>query len=84
MTLPLSEREATCFPIVQYADDTLLFLEACPRQLMMLKSLLNTMAESIGLKVNDQKSSIYPINIGHEKMEILAQTFGCQIGSYPQ
>jgi hypothetical protein len=52
LTLPLPERCGTDFPIVQYADDTLLFLEACPRQLMALKSLLNTFAESTGLRVN--------------------------------
>jgi hypothetical protein len=67
---------------VQYADDTLLFLEACPRQLMLLKSLLNTFADSTGLKVNYQKSSIYPINVDQDKMKILALTFGCQIGVY--
>jgi hypothetical protein len=45
LALPLSDRCGTEFPIVQYAD-TLLFLEACPRQLMTLKALLNTFAES--------------------------------------
>jgi hypothetical protein len=32
--------------------------------------------------VNYQKSNIYPVNVELEKMEILAQTFGRQIGSY--
>jgi hypothetical protein len=45
--------------------------------------LLNTFAESTGLRVNYQKSSIYPINVSDEKMEFLAQTFDCQIGTYP-
>jgi hypothetical protein len=44
---------------------------------------LNTFAESTGLRVNYQKSNIYPINVSNEKMEILAQTFDCQIGTYP-
>jgi hypothetical protein len=83
LTLPLPERCGTDLPIVKYAYDTLLFLEACPRQLLSLKSLLNAFADSIGLRVNFNKSNIYPINVDQEKMEILAQTFGCKIGSYP-
>jgi hypothetical protein len=68
------------FPIIQYTDDTLLILEACPRQLLTLKSLLNIFADSTGLKVNYQKSNIYPLNVEPGKMEILARTFDCQIG----
>jgi hypothetical protein len=49
------------------ADDTLLFLEACPRQLLALKAMLNTFAASIGLRVNFQISNIYPINVDMEK-----------------
>jgi hypothetical protein len=37
LTLPQAQRCGTEFPIVQYADDTLMFLEACPKQLMALK-----------------------------------------------
>jgi hypothetical protein len=50
---------------------------------MALKSLLNTFVASTGLRVNFQKSNIYPVNVEQKKMEILAQTYGCQIGSYP-
>jgi hypothetical protein len=83
LSLHLPEGCGSDFPIIQYADNTLLILEACPRQLIALKSILNTFAESTGLKVNYQKSNIYPINVSNEKMEILAQTFVCQLGSYP-
>jgi hypothetical protein len=44
---------------------------------------LNTFAASTGLRVNYQKSNIYPINVDQDKMEILANTFDYQIGSYP-
>jgi hypothetical protein len=71
------------FPIVQYADDTLLIMEACPRQLLTLKALLNSFADSTGLKVNYHKFNIYPINVETGKMENLASTFGCQIGCFP-
>jgi hypothetical protein len=58
-------------------------LEAYPRQFLGLKALLNTFAESMGLKVNYHKSNIYPINISQERMEVLAGTIGCQIGTFP-
>ena len=71
------------FPIVQYADDTLLIMEACPIQLLALKNRLQSFASATGLKVNYGKSCILPINVSEEKMISLATTFGCVIGSFP-
>lgn len=68
---------------MQYADDTLFVLQACSRQLFMLKALLNTFAESTGLRVNYSKLVMVPINVSDEKMDILAKTFNCQKGSLP-
>jgi hypothetical protein len=56
-------------------------MEACPNLLFFLKGILNTFAASSGLRVNHNKSSIYPINVNSEKMEILSRTFNCQTGS---
>ena len=39
------------FPIVQYADDALLLMQAHATQLLCLKALLNTFAQSTGLHV---------------------------------
>lgn len=71
------------FPIVQYADDTLLIMQADARQRFCLKAVLNTFAASTGLSVNFSKSIIVPINVSEEKMKILAGTLGCQVGSLP-
>jgi hypothetical protein len=71
------------FPIVQYADDTLLFLQAEATQLVFLKAVLHNFAESTGLKVNYRKSHMYPINVTHDKLTFLANTFGCDIGTMP-
>jgi hypothetical protein len=79
--LPLPDRCGHDFPIVQYADNTLLIMEACPKQLFFLKGILNTFAASTDLRVNYNKSSIYPINVNYEKMEILSKMFNCQIRS---
>lgn len=51
------------FPIVQYADDTLMFLQADARQLVFLKAMLHSFAESTGLQVNYRKSQMYSINV---------------------
>jgi hypothetical protein len=58
-------------------------MEACPKQLLALKALLNTFASSTGLKVNYAKSSMVPINITVERLQHLASTFQCQAGSLP-
>ena len=71
------------FPIVQYADDILLIMQADARQLLFLKALLASFAESTGLKVNYSKSQMLAINVSQEKIEHLANTFGCSTGSLP-
>jgi hypothetical protein len=75
---PLPQTHAD-FPIVQYADDTLLVMEASAPQRVCLKALLHTFAESTGLRVNYSKSQMIPINLSESKAETLARTFGCQL-----
>jgi hypothetical protein len=45
--------------------------------------LLHSFGESIGLKVNFSKSFIVPINVGEEKVSILAGTLGCLVEAMP-
>ena len=71
------------FPVVQYADDTLIIMQACAKQLFFLKGILNSFSESTGLKVNFDKSFMTPINVHPDKMDILSRTLGCQLGSLP-
>lgn len=58
-------------------------MEASRRQLLFLKAILNSFAESTRLRVNFHKSNIYPINVSTQKMDISAMTFQCQIGTFP-
>ena len=58
-------------------------MQADARQLIFLKLLFSSFADSTGLKVNYRKSQMLPINVSPEKMEHLAQTFGCAIGTLP-
>jgi hypothetical protein len=81
LRLPIEVGYTSNFLIIQYADDTLLIMEACPLQLFTLKAILNTFADSTGLKVNYCKSSLYPINISEERLLHLAATFHCNASS---
>jgi hypothetical protein len=83
LQLPIPLNFTSDFPIIQYADDTLIIMEACARQLVFLRSLLQTFASSSSLKVNYSKSMMVPINVEDHKMQILANTLGCSIGSMP-
>jgi hypothetical protein len=83
LDLPLNTGYTSDFPIIQYANDTLLVMEAYPIQLITLKSILNTFAKSTSLKVNYAKSSLYPINISQERLPHLAATFHYKPGSPP-
>jgi hypothetical protein len=73
----------TDFPIIQYADDTLLVMQACPTQLAALKLILEQFAQATGLRVNYSKSALMSINISEEQLASLAQFFGCAVGSLP-
>jgi hypothetical protein len=73
----------TGFPIVEYADDTLLIMQASVPQLMALKDLLQDFSRATGLKVNYTKSCIMPINVSEERIQILANSFGCTVGTLP-
>lgn len=53
--LPIPNMDNEYFPLIQYVDDTLLVMEACHRQLFVLKSLFNTFADFTGLQVNYNK-----------------------------
>lgn len=80
---PLSDSFGGDFPIVQYADDTLLVLPAEARILFNLKGLLRSFSDSTGLHVNFQKSFLVPINLSESKTIHLANTFGCAVGTMP-
>jgi hypothetical protein len=71
------------FPIVQYADDMLLILQACPIHFASLKKLIETFAQATGLRVNYAKSSLISVNISEENLNLLAATFGCSVGRLP-
>jgi hypothetical protein len=83
ITAPLQVNTCPHFPIVQYADDTLVVMQADSRQLFCLKALLNTFATATGLKVNYGKSIMVPMNIAEDMVEIFTNTLQCARGHFP-
>lgn len=83
LRLPIPTTSSNDFPVIQYADDTLIMAEGDVNQLFFLKSLLNSFSLSTGLKINFNKSMMIPINVSEEKLDVLARTFGCSKGNLP-
>jgi hypothetical protein len=71
------------YPIVQYADGTLLFMEASLPQLDALKQALHTFQLAIGLKVNFHKSCLVAVNIDETYDTARSHFFGCLLGKMP-
>jgi hypothetical protein len=71
------------FPIIQYADDTLLIVPADRLQLRALKETLEKYSKSTGLRINYSKSQLVPINVPDDLVTLLAEDFGCQVGTMP-
>jgi hypothetical protein len=71
------------FPIVQYAYDTIMILPANITHILHLKGLLQTFADSTGLRVNFHKSSMVPMNVSDVKLQDLASAFGYQMHPCP-
>lgn len=80
---PLQNPACQDFPVIQYADDTLVVVQADARQLICLKALLHSFAQSTGIKVNYNKSNMIPINLSEEKLTHFSNTVHCQKGSFP-
>jgi hypothetical protein len=79
--LPLANSYGQEYPIVQYADDSLVIIPADAKQLFVFKCLLQSFASSTGLKVNFYKPYIVSSNVDEEKTKIMAATLGCIIES---
>ena len=83
LKVPLDIPSCPDFPVIQYADDTLLVMQADSAQLLCLKALLQTFADSTGLKVNFQKSMMVPLNILDDRINNLVGLMNCSCGSFP-
>ena len=83
INLPVEYLGAKRYPIIQYADDTLIIMPADPTQLIKMREILEIFSSFTGLKVNYSKSSIVPININETIARDLANIIGCKKENMP-
>jgi hypothetical protein len=69
---------------LQYADDTILFLDKDESQARNLKCILTCFEMISGMMVNLHKSELVPVNMEDEsEMQVYAGLFGCPAGKLP-
>jgi hypothetical protein len=83
LDLPLDNDYGQQYPIIQYADDTLLIMPAEIGQIQHLKTLVLQFSDATSLRVNFNKTTMVPINVPLDTLENLANDFGCKIEALP-
>ena len=69
--------------ILQYADDTIIFLDHDLEQAKNMKLLLCAFEQLSGLKINFHKSEIFCYDSAKEMEESYTDLFSCNAGEYP-
>lgn len=68
---------------LQFADDTILFVNKDLRSLMGVKRVFQCFELLSGLKINFNKSSLYGYRTSSEDIGYWASKLGCRVGSLP-
>ncbi|XP_062188905.1 uncharacterized protein LOC133892218 [Phragmites australis] len=69
--------------ILQYADDTILFLDHDMIKAKDLKLVLSTFEQLSGLKINFHKSELFCYGAAKDCEQEYTQLFGCKVGGLP-
>ncbi|WVZ84217.1 hypothetical protein U9M48_031271 [Paspalum notatum var. saurae] len=69
--------------ILQYADDTVIFLDHDLEKARNMKVLLCVFEKLLGLKINFHKSEIFCLGQAKECENAYSELFGCSSGSFP-
>lgn len=70
--------------VLQYADDTLIVLQACVRGAAALRTVLDTFASLSGLHINFSKSTLVPIHADEQVISGCVDALGCRREGFPQ
>jgi hypothetical protein len=71
------------FPVIQYANDTLVIMPVDNAQLRIMGDILEQYAQSTSLKINFHKSSLVPINIADATGSAIVDSLVCKVSSMP-
>jgi hypothetical protein len=69
--------------ILQYADDTILFIEDDLVKAKGLRLVLSAFEKLSGLKINFHKSKLFCFGEAKNKIEEYIRLFGCKEGEFP-
>ena len=69
--------------ILQYADDTVIFMSHDLDKVVNMKLILSTFEQFLRLKINFHKSEIFCFGKAKEREEFYSQLFGYGLGNYP-
>jgi hypothetical protein len=68
---------------LQYADDTILFLDNDVSVARILKWFLSCFEQMSGMRINYHKSDLMTINVEPEDAKLFAQIFCCKLAGFP-
>jgi hypothetical protein len=68
---------------LQYADDTIIFLNYDDQSIYNTRFLLYYFEDMSGLKINYEKSEIFALGCSDEEQKRVAEMFNCNIGDLP-
>ena len=69
--------------ILQYADDTILFMEHDMAKARNMKLILCLFEQLSGLKINFHKSEVFCFGAAKDEEHTYKQLFGCELGALP-
>lgn len=70
-------------PILQYANDTLIFISCSPEAILATKRILQLFERATGLSINYHKTTFLPVAVSTDVAADLAATFGTTVSSFP-
>ena len=69
--------------ILQYVDDTVLFMDHDLEKARNLKLILSAFEQLSGLKINFHKSELFCFGDAQNEAHLYAELFGCRLGEFP-
>jgi hypothetical protein len=69
--------------ILQYADDTVVFMDHSLEQACNVKFLLTAFEQLSGLKINFHKNELFCFGVAKDYEQNYSRLFGCEISSLP-
>jgi hypothetical protein len=69
--------------VLQYADDTVIFMDNDLEKVKNMKLLLCAFEQLLGLKINFHKSEMFCYGAAKTRQNDYAHIFGCDMGSFP-